>query len=58
MKINFLIVLLILEIKLKSIEKFKFEALTFNGSRIGNKYLTDTEPWKIIKEDKEGLEQY
>ena len=22
-------------------------------SRIGNKYLTDTEPWKIIKEDKE-----
>ena len=40
----------------KSIEKFKFrEALTFlmDLSRIGNKYLTDTEPWKIIKEDKE-----
>tara|TARA_B100001250_G_C19681954_1_gene736259 strand:- start:1 stop:1101 length:1101 start_codon:yes stop_codon:yes gene_type:complete len=42
-----------------SIEKFKFRealALLMDLSRIGNKYLTDTEPWKIIKEDKERAE--
>lgn len=38
----------------KSIEKFRFrEALTqfMEVARLGNKYLADTEPWKISKED-------
>jgi methionyl-tRNA synthetase len=37
-----------------SIEKFRFkEALTelINLARLGNKYLADTEPWKLIKSD-------
>ena len=42
-----------------SIEKFKFrEALEeFMGlARLGNKYLADTEPWKLQKEDKKRTE--
>jgi len=40
----------------ENIENFKFrEALkaVMNLARAGNKYLTDTEPWKILKHDKE-----
>ncbi|MDD3687033.1 MAG: methionine--tRNA ligase [Bacteroidales bacterium] len=40
----------------KNIENYKFrEALkdAMNVSRIGNKYLADTEPWKLIKTDPE-----
>ena len=39
-----------------NIEKYKFrEALSevINLARTGNKYLADTEPWKLIKSDKE-----
>jgi len=39
-----------------SLEKFRFrEALAefMNLARMGNKYLTDTEPWKVIKTDPE-----
>jgi methionyl-tRNA synthetase len=39
-----------------SIEKFRFrEALSefMNLARLGNKYLTDTEPWKAVKTDPE-----
>jgi len=39
-----------------SIEKYRFrEALSefMNLARLGNKYLTDTEPWKVIKTDPE-----
>ena len=39
-----------------SLEKFHFrEALAelMNLARLGNKYLTDTEPWKVIKTDPE-----
>lgn len=38
----------------KSLEQFRFrEALQelMNLARLGNKYLADTEPWKVIKED-------
>jgi methionyl-tRNA synthetase len=38
----------------KNIENYKFrEALkeVMNIARLGNKYLTDTEPWKLIKTD-------
>ena len=38
-----------------SIENYKFrESLSYlmDMSRVGNKYLTDTEPWKIIDKDK------
>ena len=40
----------------KALENFKFrEALNLmmEVARMGNKYLADTEPWKLIKEDKE-----
>lgn len=40
----------------KALDQFKFkEALNefMNLSRLGNRYLTDTEPWKLIKEDEE-----
>ncbi len=40
----------------KNIENYKFrEALkdAMNIARIGNKYLADTEPWKVIKSDEE-----
>jgi len=40
----------------KSIEKYRFrEALNeyMNIARLGNKYLTDSEPWKIFKENPE-----
>ena len=40
----------------KAIEQFKFrEAITewMNVARIGNKYLAETEPWKLIKTDEE-----
>jgi len=39
-----------------SLEKFRFrEALAefMNLARLGNKYLTDTEPWKVVKTDPE-----
>lgn len=39
-----------------AIEQFKFrEAISewMNVARIGNKYLADTEPWKLIKTDEE-----
>ena len=39
-----------------SLDKYRFrEALSLymDVARLGNKYLADTEPWKIIKEDKE-----
>ncbi|MDN5200923.1 methionine--tRNA ligase [Fulvivirgaceae bacterium BMA10] len=39
-----------------SIENYKFrDALSsmIDLARLGNKYLADTEPWKLIKEDKE-----
>ena len=42
-----------------SIEKFKFrEALSevMNLARLGNKYLADTEPWKLIKSDEKRTE--
>jgi methionyl-tRNA synthetase len=37
-----------------SIERYRFrEALSFvmEFARLGNKYLADTEPWKVIKTD-------
>ncbi|MEQ6122053.1 methionine--tRNA ligase [Reichenbachiella sp. MALMAid0571] len=40
----------------ESIEKFRFrEALSYvmDLARLGNKYLADTEPWKVIKTDQE-----
>jgi len=40
----------------KAIEQFKFrEAVSelMNVARIGNKYLAETEPWKLIKTDEE-----
>lgn len=40
----------------KSIEQYRFrEALSelMNLARVGNKYLADTEPWKLIKTDEE-----
>lgn len=40
----------------KSIEQFKFrDAINewMNVARIGNKYLAETEPWKLIKTDEE-----
>lgn len=40
----------------KSIEQFKFrDAISefMNVARLGNKYLADTEPWKLIKTDEE-----
>lgn len=40
----------------KAIEQFKFrEAINewMNVARIGNKYLAETEPWKLIKTDEE-----
>jgi methionyl-tRNA synthetase len=40
----------------EAIENFKFrEALTYvmDMARLGNKYLADTEPWKVIKTDVE-----
>lgn len=39
-----------------AVERFRFreaQAELMNLARIGNKYLTDTEPWKKIKEDPE-----
>jgi len=38
-----------------SIEKFRLRealVLVMDFARLGNKYLADTEPWKVIKEDK------
>ena len=46
-----------LKLKIESsIQKFKFrEAMSFviDVARLGNKYLTDTEPWKIFKDKPE-----
>jgi methionyl-tRNA synthetase len=42
----------------KSLNAYRFrEALSevMNLARLGNKYLADTEPWKLIKEDEEGV---
>ena len=39
-----------------SIQNFKFrEAMSYviDVARLGNKYLTDTEPWKIFEENPE-----
>lgn len=43
----------------KDLDKFSFrEALAhmMNMARLGNKYLTDTEPWKIFKQDPQRVE--
>ncbi len=43
----------------QSIEKYRFrEAINklMNLARLGNKYLTDNEPWKVIKTDKERVQ--
>lgn len=43
----------------EALDQFKFrEALTqmMELARIGNKYLADTEPWKLIKEDQKRVE--
>lgn len=43
----------------EALDQFKFrEALTqmMELARIGNKYLADTEPWKLVKEDKSRVE--
>ena len=51
-------------IKLKietSIDNYRFRkamSLVIDLSRLGNKYLADTEPWKIIKEDKDRVKIY
>jgi len=40
----------------KSIENFRFREavkIAMDLSRLGNKYLADTEPWKVIKTDEE-----
>jgi len=40
----------------KSLESYRFRealALMMDVARAGNKYLADTEPWKVIKENKE-----
>jgi len=40
----------------KSIESFRFREavkIAMDLSRLGNKYLADTEPWKVIKTDEE-----
>ncbi|MDR2979723.1 MAG: methionine--tRNA ligase [Bacteroidales bacterium] len=40
----------------ESLEKFRFREAQMelmNLARVGNKYLTDTEPWKKVKEDPE-----
>ena len=40
----------------KSLEHFRFREAVKNGmdlARLGNKYLADTEPWKLIKTDPE-----
>ena len=42
----------------ESIEKFRFreaQAELMNLARLGNKYLTDTEPWKKIKDNPEAV---
>lgn len=43
----------------EALEKFRFREAQMelmNLARIGNKYLTDTEPWKKVKEDPERVE--
>jgi len=40
----------------EALEQFKFREglnLMMDVARLGNKYLADTEPWKVIKEDKQ-----
>jgi len=42
-----------------SLDQFKFREALFQLmelARVGNKYLADTEPWKVIKEDKNRVE--
>ncbi|MGY0407331.1 MAG: methionine--tRNA ligase [Polaribacter sp.] len=43
----------------KSIERYRFREASqelLNLARLGNKYLADQEPWKVIKVDKERVE--
>lgn len=43
---------------IKSLNEFRFREAQFhmmNLSRIGNKFLADTEPWKLAKEDMEAV---
>jgi len=43
----------------KSIEQYRFRealAVYMDVARLGNKYLADTEPWKLIKEDPKRVE--
>lgn len=40
----------------KNLEVYKFREALFqamNLARLGNKYIADTEPWKVVKEDEE-----
>lgn len=44
------------EVIARSIEQYRFREATaslMNLARLGNKYLADTEPWKVIKSDPE-----
>jgi methionyl-tRNA synthetase len=43
----------------KSIERYRFREASqelMNLARLGNKYLADEEPWKVIKEDEERVQ--
>jgi methionyl-tRNA synthetase len=43
----------------RSIERYRFREASqelMNLARLGNKYLADEEPWKVIKEDKERVQ--
>lgn len=43
---------------IKSLDEFRFREAQFsmmNMARIGNKFLADTEPWKVAKEDLEAV---
>ncbi|WP_297692426.1 methionine--tRNA ligase [uncultured Eudoraea sp.] len=47
------------EIISDSIERYRFREASqelMNLARLGNKYLADEEPWKVIKEDKERVQ--
>jgi methionyl-tRNA synthetase len=44
-----------------SVERYRFrEALgeLMNVARLGNKYLADEEPWKVIKDNPERVQMY
>jgi methionyl-tRNA synthetase len=47
-----------IRLMLEALETFRFREAQFqfmNLARIGNKFLADTEPWKLAKEDKEAV---